>query len=137
MRGYGGGGPGYCGAYGSGYGDWTPEQKEKMGQLNQKFRDETGSLRNEMWQKSAEMDRLMDSAEPDVEKLKSLQKNISDLRAQMAQKRLDFELEARKALPEGTYAGGYGRGSKKGYGKDSRRGYGRGRGGYGQGGCWQ
>ena len=137
MWGYGSGGPGYCWGYGPGQKDWTPEQLEKTDQLRQTFRDETRDLRGQIWEKSAEMERLMDSAEPDVDKLKALQKEVSNLRAKMAEKRMDFQLELRKIAPEETYAGGYGRGTKRGYGKGYGRGYGHGRGAYGQGGCWQ
>jgi zinc resistance-associated protein len=97
--------------------------------LNKKFHDETAELRNDLWNKRGELSALLNSPNPDAEKAKALQKEISDLRANLAEKRLDFELEERKVAPEGSYGRGYGKGSGKGYGK----GYGHHMGGYGPG----
>jgi zinc resistance-associated protein len=104
-----------------------------MDQLRQDFYTDSDTLRKEIWSKSAERDSLLNSTDPDVEKLRTLQKEISELRSKMSEKRLDFELEARKIAPEGSYAKGYGRGYRKGYGK----GYGGRMGGYGPGSCWK
>jgi hypothetical protein len=49
---------------------------------------------------SDELNILLDSADPDPEKAKTLQKGISELRAKMDEKRLSYTLEARKILPE-------------------------------------
>ena len=57
-----------------------------------------------------ELNRLFNSEKPDAEKAKTLQKEISDLRAKMAQARIDFELEERKIAPQGNNRRGYGRG---------------------------
>lgn len=146
--GWGGGpGQGYCGDYGPGASNLTEEQRTKLDTLNKKFYDETAQLRNEMWTKSRELSALLNSANPDAEKARALQKEITGLRAQLAEKRLDFELEERKIAPDTRYGSGYGRGYGQGYG----RGYGHHMGGYGhhmggsgphmggygQGGCWQ
>ena len=151
-----GGGPGYgpCGDYGPGASNLTEEQRSKLETLHKKFYDETAQLRNEKWTKSRELRALLNSPNPDADKARALQKEISGLRSQLAEKRLDFELEERKIAPDAHYGYGYGRGYGKGYGKGHGRGYGRGsghhmggygpgwgyghhRGGYGPGACWQ
>ncbi len=146
RMGWGGGpGYGYCGDYGPGAGNLTEEQRTKLDTLNKKFYDETAQLRNEMWTKSRELSALLDSANPDADKARALQKEISDLRSQLAEKRLNFELEERKIAPGARYGYGYGRGHGRGYGHHMG-GYGHHMGGYGPhmggygygpGGCWQ
>ena len=132
QRGWGGGpGQGYCGDYGPGAGNLTEEQRTQLETLHKKFYDETAQLRNEMWTKSRELSALLNSPNPDADKARALQKEISGLRSQLAEKRLDFELEERKIAPDARYGYGYGRGSGKGYGKGYGRGYGHHMGGYG------
>jgi zinc resistance-associated protein len=152
------GGPGSCWRYDRGYSNLTQEQQSALRQLNEKFSNENENLRNEIWAKSDEMNTLLNASDPDVEKAKALQKEIIDLRGTMAEKRLEFRLEARKISPDARFGGGYGKGygrgyghHMKGYGPRAGMGYGRhmegygpragmgsGRhmGGYGQGPCW-
>ena len=118
-----GGGPGSSWHHDMGFRGLTEEQQAKLDGLDQKFFNETGNLRGEIWSKRAELDGLLNSQNPDENKIKALQKEISTLQAQMAEKRLNYRLEARKTAPEGN-AGGYYRG---------RGGYG-GNGGSGR--CW-
>ncbi len=137
MMGYGGGGPGSGGDYGRGYSNLTEEQRAQLDNLHQKFYDETAQLRIDIMAKSGEFNILLNTSNPDVEKAKAIQKEIIDLRGKMAQKRLDFQLEARKINPDARLGRGYGRGygpHMKGHGQGM--GYGRHMGGYGQGACW-
>ena len=137
MMGYREGGPGYGCQYDRGYDRLTEGQRSQLDRLHQKFYDETAQLRNEIWSRSAELNTLLNSANPDAEKAKTLQNEISDLRAKMAQKRIDFELEVRKIAPEVRSGRGYGRGYRsdmRGYGPGM--GYGRHMGGYGTGARW-
>ncbi len=130
--GWGGGpGQGYCGDYGPGAGNLTEEQQTQLDNLNKKFYDETSQLRDKMWTKSRELSALLDSPNPDADKARALQKEIAGLRAQLAEKRLDFELEERKIAPDARYGYGYGRGYEKGYGRGYGGGYGHHMGGYG------
>jgi zinc resistance-associated protein len=133
-----GAGPGYCGEYGPGYGNLGEEQRTQLDTLNKKFHDETAQVRNDLWNKRGELNALLNSPNPDTEKAKALQKEISDLRANLAEKRLDFELEERKVAPEGSYGRGYGKGYGMGYGHHMGgygpgKGYGHHMGGYGPG----
>jgi zinc resistance-associated protein len=129
-RGYGQGGPGYCRNYDRGYENLTDEQRDQLAKLSQKFHDENSQLKNEVWKKRTELDAALNSTNPDGEKAKALQKEISDLKAKMAQNRIDFQLEAKKIAPEVRMGRGYGKGYRpgKGYGRNPR--------GFGQGGCW-
>jgi zinc resistance-associated protein len=134
MMGNWGGGPEYC--YGSerGYGDVTKEQRSKLEELERKFYSETTDLRNEIWAKSAELNTLLNSSDPDLEKAKALQKEISDLRAKIAQNRINFELEERKITPEVRSGRGYSRGYGHHMGDyGSGMGYGHHMGGHGMG----
>jgi len=131
------GGPGYCWQYGRGHENLTQEQRSQLDKLSQKFHDETAQIRNEIRSKSAELNTLLTSPNPDAEKAKALQKEISDLKAKLAQKRIDFRLEACKIAPELRFGRGYGRGygsHMRGYGPGM--GYGGHMGGYGPGACW-
>ena len=127
-RGYGDGG-----TYDRGYGNLTEEQAKQLDALDRKFYDETAALREKLWTKSGELNTLMNSTNPDPDRVRSLQKEISDLRAGLDEKRTDYELEARKISPDTRYGRGYGRG----YGGPGgpMMGYGM-RGGYGPGACW-
>jgi Spy/CpxP family protein refolding chaperone len=136
-------GPGYCPYYGGAYGGsssaLTDEQRQQLDQVYQKFFDQTAQLRSQLWAKQSELNVLLSTSNPDPEKAKALQKEISDLRAKMSQERINLTLEARKISPEAGYGRGwgYGRGfgpMRGGYGPGM--GYGMYRGGYGPGSCW-
>ncbi len=59
---------------------------------------------------------LMETSNPDRAKLSTLTTELSDLQRQMAEKRIDYQLEAKKIAPELTTSMGYGkgRGGKRG-----------------------
>jgi zinc resistance-associated protein len=128
------GGPGSCWRYDRKQSNLTQEQQSALGQLNEKFSNETAPLRTEIWAKSDEMNTLLNAPDPDAEKAKALQKEIINLRGTMAEKRLDFRLETRKINPDARFGGGYGKGygrNMKGYGPRADMGYGRHMEGYG------
>jgi zinc resistance-associated protein len=129
MMGYWGNGPGYGRDY---YGNLTSDQRSRLDTLDRKFYDETRDLRDQIRTKSGELDATLNSATPDLEKAKALQNEITDLRAKLDEKRLGYELEARKAVPDQRFGYGYGYGG--GYGHMMGP-YGRGM-GYGPGYCW-
>lgn len=133
MMGYWQGGPDYCGQYGRGYEDLTGEQRSQLDKLHQRFYDDTTQLRDEIRANSAELDTLLNSPNPDAERAKALQKEMSDLRAKLGQEQINLRLEGRKVAPElrsdrdyhGHHMGGYGHGMGHGWHM----------GGYGPGGC--
>jgi len=111
-----GGGPGACWRYGNPGGEPTSDQKAKLDELDKKFYEETASLRESLAVKSAEMDVVLAASNPDVEKAKGIQKELNNLRGQMAEKRLEYDLEARKITGSDRYAGKIGRGPAFGRG---------------------
>jgi zinc resistance-associated protein len=152
RRGWGGGygasgGPGYGPCYLEG-GNVTESQQMELDKLYESFVKDTDKLREEIWNKSSELDTLLDSSNPDANKVKILQKEISNLQAKMADKRVDYELQARKIAPDARFGSGYGRGYGQGYGRGYGMGmhhgpyghrgprYGMGH-GMGYGPCWQ
>lgn len=114
-----------------GYGNLSDEERGKLEELDRKYDQESETIRDQIANKSQELDALMDAQNPDLERAKALQREISDLRAALDQKGLQYELEARKIVPEQRFGSEYGRGYHRGY-------YGRGGGmGYGPGLCWR
>jgi Spy/CpxP family protein refolding chaperone len=118
-------GPGSCWQSNGSYGNLTESQNAELNRLEQKFSNDTAKLRDEIWVKSEELNTLLSATDPDVKKVRTLQKEITGLRAEMDRQRIDFELKARKITPNSGYARGYSRG----YGRHMM-GYG---GGYGHG----
>jgi zinc resistance-associated protein len=135
-------GPGPCWIAG---GDVSESQRAELQKLEKKFFDETAQLREQIWEKSRELNTLLDSPSPDAKKVRTLQSEISDLKAKMAEKRVNYELEARKVAPNARFGRGYGRGYEKGRGMGYHHGphhpgpYGHGgmHYGYGYGPCWR
>lgn len=140
MQGYGPGDQGNYPRWG-----WneklTDEQRTQLDKLHQKFFDETAALRSQMAAKRSELNILMNTSNPDFEKAKALQKEITDLRGKMGQERIKLFAEERKINPDARFGMRWGRGGMKGggpYGGMSM-GYGRGMGrgmGMGAGPCW-
>lgn len=136
------GGPGYCWRDSQQYGSLTESQRAELDKLEQNFFNDTAKLREEIWTKSAELNTMLNSANPDANKVRALQKDISNLRAKMGEKRVNFELEARKIAPNVRsgrgYGGGYGYRGHHGphYGHHGQYGYRGQSGGYGPGACW-
>ena len=110
---------GYWGQYEGGYGNLTEEQRTKLQELERKFYNETAPLRNEIMTMSDELNNMLNRADPDPEKAKTLQKSLSELRAKMDEKRLAYTLETRTIIPEfrSRYTHGWGyRHHMRGYG---------------------
>ncbi len=124
--------------------DLTQEQSAKIQALRNAFFKDTTGLRSDIFKKEQEMDAVMLETAIDGEKAKKIQDEISSLRAQFAQKRLQAQLESRKILtpeqiaqlPPGCNMGiGPGGGQGCGFGPGGGRGPGDGRGrGQGPGG---
>jgi Spy/CpxP family protein refolding chaperone len=121
---------GYCGRYERGYGNLTEEQRSRLQELDRKFYNEADMLRNEIMAMSDELNTLLNSADPDPEKAKTLQKSLSELRTKMDEKQLSYRLETRTIIPELRSRHPYGWGYRH-----HRKGYGSGM--YGSGSCWR
>jgi zinc resistance-associated protein len=121
------------------------EQRVRMDRLNRNFTDETASIRTQIRERSTELNRLLNTSDPNFGKARALQTEISELRATLDQKQLNYELESRRLAPSANYGQGYGshhmggNQSDMGYGhmggSGSDMGYGRHMGGSGSGGC--
>jgi zinc resistance-associated protein len=136
------GGPGSCWSASGEYGNLTESQQAELEKLEQSFFNDTAKLRDEIWNKSAELNTALDAADPDTTKVRTLQREISDLKAKMSEQRINFELEARKIAPNVRSGRGYGYGMGPHHGPHGHYGqYGNSgpNGGYGRGGsspCW-
>ena len=131
MRGYWGSDPGSCWDNGRDYNDLSKEENNQLKALKGKFYNETARIRNEIRSKSAELNSYLNNTNADSQKLKALQRELSDLRATLDERWLAYELKARKILPESRFSSGYGRG----YHGHHMRGFGPGM-DYGPGRCW-
>ena len=108
VMGFWGDGPGCCWRDGRGYGSLTEEQRSQLDTVHQRFYEATAPLQDQIRAKSAELNALLTSPSPDAEKARALQKEISDLRAKLAEERVNFEVEVRKIAPRGYYDRRYG-----------------------------
>lgn len=138
MQGYGPGDPADCPRYGAWDSKLTDEQRTQVDKLHQKFFDDTAAMRSQMAAKRSELHILMNTSNPDFEKAKALQKEMSDLRAKMGQERIKLFAEEKKINPDARFGMGWGRGGMKGGGPwGGGTGHGRGMGrGMGAGPCW-
>jgi zinc resistance-associated protein len=124
--------PGVGPRYGWGCDRLTDEQRTQLAELRQKHFDETAQVRTEMRAKQAELHILMNTSNPDLEKAKALQKEISDLKGKMGQERINLYAETKKIHPEARFGKGWGRGGNgfgpcgEGYGSGMGRGWQRG-----------
>lgn len=119
------GGPGY----GGDYPDLTDEQRQAMEQERRAFIKDTDDLRQNLYAKELELRSELAKDDADAQKAAAIQKDISNLEAELDQKRLDHVVKMKKVNPDagrGYMAGGRGRGGMMGYGPGAGRGGGRG-----------
>lgn len=105
-RGMHGGGYGYGGYPGT----LSEDEVKKIDEQRHTFFEETKDLRDGLYQKGLELRSELAKKEPDTKKAYALQKEISDLRAQFGQKRIDQHIKMRKLNPDGFGGRGFGRG---------------------------
>jgi zinc resistance-associated protein len=134
-----GSGPGACWQDRGAHSNLTEVQRAELVKLEQKYFNDSAKMRDEIWTKSGELDNLLNAAEPDANKARTLQREISDLKAKMAENRLNFQLEARKIAPNIRAGHGPRMGYGRGHGWDHHHGahaHQGPQGGYGHGPCW-
>jgi len=111
----------------------TTEQREQLEALDKKYYDETTQLRKDLWDKRTELDTVLNAADPDMNKAKAIQNELSDIQAKLAEKRLEYQVEAQKINPNARYGrGAYGRGMMDYGPRGGMRG-----GSFGPGACWR
>ena len=95
----------------------TPEETQKFEAERNAFRDATKDLKRSIYQKHLELQSEMIKKDPDRNKATAIQKEISDLQAQMDQKRLEHRFNLKQINPDlGSGMGGF----HKGMGNHSR-----------------
>ena len=119
-RGPGAGGCGGPGGRWSGGNDrgtaLTAEQFKQMDEQRQSFFANTAELRQEIYQKDLDLRSELAKEAPDTAMASRLRKELSQLEADLEQKRFDHMMGMRKINPEAG-RGGYGRGPRgSGYG---------------------
>ena len=103
----------------------TDQQKEALSKLRQQFIDETAQDRAAVFAKRMEVKMLMQTSEPDRDRLLTLVKEMTSLKQSLSIKMIDFKLAAKKIAPElGNRMGpGLGKGCMSGF--NQGRGHGR------------
>ena len=143
FAGWGRGGGGNCRGQGSGWGqrEFAPadcrgnlseEQMTRLDENRRAFFEETRNLRENLYQKELELRSELAKAGPDAQKAGDLQAEVSNLTAQLDQKRIAHRIKMKKENPEFFAGRGYGKGGR-GMGRGSH-GSGMGRRFHGQGG---
>jgi len=109
-----------CSEYGGHMmGDLSDEDIQKIDEQREAFFKSTEDLRRNIYQKKLALQSEFAKKNPDAKKAADLQKEISDIRAQLDQKRIEHILEMRKINPNagrGFSRGFRGYGPMKGYG---------------------
>jgi Spy/CpxP family protein refolding chaperone len=106
--GYGNHGPGGNSGCGKGYGDSLSEEEvEQIERQREAFFEQTQDLRSSLREKRRELRSELSNDEPDAVKAAGLQQEISELRAQLDQKRIEHVIEMKKLNPNAGI--GYGR----------------------------
>jgi Spy/CpxP family protein refolding chaperone len=111
------GGYGYPGT-GNMMGNLSDEEIQKMDAQREAFFKSTEDLRQKVYEKELALQSEFAREKPDTKKAASLQKDISELQAQIDQKRIDHIVEMKKINPNAgrryTDRGGMGNGSSYG-----------------------
>ena len=148
FAGWGRGGGGNCWGQGGGWGqrgsaapgyqsNLTDEQITRLDKERQAFFEETRNLREDLYQKELELRSELAKEDPDAQKAAGLQTEISELTAQLDQKRIDHRIKMKKENPEYFAGRGNGWGGRgKGRGFNGGPGMGRGFRGQGCGACY-
>jgi Spy/CpxP family protein refolding chaperone len=88
----------------------TTEQNEQIEKIQKKFREDNADTLKQLMTKRFDLNTVLDSDKPDADKAKSIQKEISDLDAKLAQKRIDLYIELHKISPDAKLGRGAGKG---------------------------
>ncbi len=119
FAGWGGGyghmmGPGMMGPgwqqEGGYYGNLSADEIAKLDQQRAEFFRATENTRQQMYEKNLALQNELAKENPDTVKASSLQSEISKLQSDLDQKRLEYDIQARKSAPNYNrgYRGGYG-----------------------------
>jgi len=93
-------GNGRWGIRGENYGNLTTPQREQIEKLQKNFRDDNAEILKQLMTKRFDLQTILESDKPDVDKAKEVQKDISELNGKLAQKRIDLYIEMHKVNPD-------------------------------------
>ena len=108
----------------TGYGPWddrgynndlSEEDMTKLDQARESFYNDTRELRDQIREKRLNISRALDQKDPDAGKVTELQNELSSLESQFDQKRIEYQLNVRKLLPEENFSTGNGPRGRGGY----------------------
>ena len=101
---------------GCNYGNLSAEEIAKLEQQRADFFKATENLRQQLYEKELALQSELAKQNPDTSNASKLQSEISKLQSDLDQKRLEYDIQARKSAPNYNrgYRGGYG--SMMGYG---------------------
>lgn len=104
-------GPADC-PYGYGMGNvqLTEQERTQLDEARDKFFEQTKDLKDQIYAKHTTLNEELAKETPDTKKASKLQSEISDLKKQLDQKRLEHRLEVKKINPQLGAGYGYGRG---------------------------
>jgi Spy/CpxP family protein refolding chaperone len=117
----GGMGGGGQGSWGSGLLDWFQnwrngseytnprgEERKRMEELDQQHHEDAAYLKYQIQMKEKELDALLNSTDPDIEKVRALHRDIRDLRAEADKEQRNYELEEARINSGYQSGNGYG-----------------------------
>lgn len=78
----------------------TQEQRMELDTLRQEYLTQTDKIRDRLRDKRYEMNTELNRENPDEQKIRGLQKEISELKGQMDSARIDHILKAKKVDPD-------------------------------------
>ena len=110
SRGQGGMRGGCAGYMSNTYQDLTPEQQDQLKALHQKWIDDTYEKRASMASIRNQMQMMMETTNPDRDKLVDLSAELADLAKDLAANRIDFQLAVQKIAPGFRMGPGFGMG---------------------------
>ena len=91
------------------YGNLSAEEIAKLDQQRSEFFKATEDIRQNLYAKELELRSELAKENPDTSKASKLQSDISKLQSNLDQKRLNYEIKARKSAPSYNRGpGGYG-----------------------------
>ncbi len=95
----------------------SDEDYESLQTLKKNYFEDTKELRESISEKQEELNSEFEASAPDTDKITTVQKEISALRAKLDEKYILFKLEAKKIVPEIGTGRGYKHGGHGRYGR--------------------
>lgn len=88
----------------------TAEQQAQIEKLHKQFRVDNADTIKQLMIKRFDLYTILNSDVPDVDKAKAAQKEISDLKGKLEQKKIELYFELRKINPDAKFGHEFGKG---------------------------